>query len=230
MENHLETITSEIDFLIESIENISFLHKNHSEQWIERYPGSPNLRKKQINNICHYTKLGIGESIEFDPIYLTSLNKYCSDLNFIVTSPYYDFIDWKLEHRFRIKDPISRLAKIMHYVTNKEEEGKVRINKCFNDLLGFRIWMQDFEHTEANYEYIRDRLKSSRIKIHNSSKGEYIATHVYFSNGDNRCYPWELQIWNHLDDKKNTYSHSIYKQEYTKWVGVFKDAEFTKGG
>lgn len=54
------------------------------------------------------------------------------------------------------------------------------------------------------------------LKCYDASKDGYVATHIYFKNG-NYSFQWELQIWDKFHEKTNIISHEQYKQEYTKW-------------
>lgn len=113
----------------------------------------------------------------------------------------------------RIKASNSIEYKIENYVLN-HEAGKVPINKCLNDLFGIRVIIAE----EISHKDIQNYITNKYIdlKCIDSSKGDYIATHVYFKY-DNFSFPWELQIWNMTDKDKNLSSHKQYKQEYTKW-------------
>ena len=66
--------------------------------------------------------------------------------------------------------------------------------------------------------------KFPSYKCIDSSKISYIATHIYFENG-NTFFPWELQIWTKKDEKNNFSSHKAYKQDYTRW-----EMDNNKGG
>ncbi|MGB5945324.1 hypothetical protein [Paenisporosarcina sp.] len=221
----MSQLTLQIQSIANAIQDISQLHQNQSEKWLQDNSDAINLKKTLLRDICSYDQSDSAETISFSADFIKLMNKYCNDLNNIYLSPFYDFIEWDFENTNRIKDPVSRLAKIIHYVSGKNEGGKVSIKKCLNDLFGFRIFVQDFNHTEENYILIRDQILMPNVKITNSSKSGYLATHVYFSNGNNKCFPWELQLWNLSDVDSNFRSHSIHKQGYTKWVSVFKEAE-----
>lgn len=214
----------ELRALVSLIEYINELHKNHSQKWLEEIQKAYNLKKKQIRHICKTAKGPEGdEVVTIDIEFLNYMNNYCEELHSILFNPYFDFIDVNIDLSLRIKDPDSRVAKLMYYMNGKSEHGMVNINKCLNDLLGFRVWIKDFEHSEENINLIINQLGNENIKIYDASKLEYKAMHVYFSNGNNKFFPWELQIWNRRDHKSNIYSHSVHKQGYTKWVENYKN-------
>lgn len=109
--------------------------------------------------------------------------------------------------------------KIENYMKN-HENGKVPINKCFNDLLGIRIIC----NKQLTYDEILKLVdtKYSNLKCIDSSKDEYKATHIYFKK-DNYTFQWELQVWNKVDEANNINSHERYKQDYVKWENESKE-------
>lgn len=213
---------SQLGSLVEIIKDISGLHEIHSSEWLRLNPNIINLKTKLIRDICTYNREDESELISFDSEFIKHLNRYCADLNEVMFSPYYDFLEWNIDHSSRIKNPESRLAKMIYYSTDKSEVGKVSINKCLNDLFGFRVLMDDFNHNDTYYGLIKENIADTNCRIHNSCKNEYNATHIYFTNGNNKCFPWELQIWNKKDAEKNFHSHFLHKQGYTKWAKNLK--------
>lgn len=124
-----------------------------------------------------------------------------------------DFKDCKINTRVKTQNSIE--YKTQNYYKN-HENGEIPINKCFNDLFGIRIILeQNVEHKQIQ-KFIKE--KSEKVKCVNSSKekGNYKATHIYFSN-NNYSFPWELQIWNEEDEQNNLKAHKNYKQDYVKW-------------
>ena len=103
--------------------------------------------------------------------------------------------------------------KIENYIKN-HENGKVPINKCFNDLFGLRIIC----NKELSFDEILNLIntKYDNLKCIYSLRNGYKATHIYFRKG-NYAFQWELQIWNKIDEKNNINSHEKYKQDYVKW-------------
>lgn len=198
------------------------MHKKFSDAWISLQKKSNvyNLKRKQIRHICD------AKGIELD--FLRYINEYCDLLVDVQLDDAYDTLSEQVEITSRIKNPDSRMSKILHYRNNKQELGAVNINKCLNDLLGFRIWMDDFEHSDEMVHKLNNLLEKYNVKVHNSSKNNYKATHIYFSSGDNKYFPWELQIWNRIDHEKNINSHAQHKQDYTKWPEIYKNVQNMK--
>lgn len=94
----------------------------------------------------------------------------------------------------------------------KKQDGP--INKCFNDLFGCRIIVNN--DYELNYLLSLINKLYPDLKCINASKNGYKAIHIYFHNG-NFVFPWELQIWLKKDEENNRQSHKLYKQGYTEW-------------
>lgn len=119
----------------------------------------------------------------------------------------------------RIKQANSIQNKINIYM-NRSIEGKVPINKCFNDLLGFRIVID----ADFSFEQLKEHLHESfdSLKLIDSTKNDYKAYHIYFQDG-NKVFPWELQVWKKSNEKSNLESHHKYKQDYTTWEKKHKN-------
>ena len=123
----------------------------------------------------------------------------------------------------RVKSLNSIEYKINNYMSAKHNYGEIPINKCFNDIYGIRIIFED----NITYNEIKDFVESrynSKLKCIDSSKGKYVATHIYFKN-DIFSYQWELQIWDKSHEEINIKSHEAYKQDYTKWEKENKGGE-----
>lgn len=114
----------------------------------------------------------------------------------------------------RVKAINSIQFKIQNY-EQKHENGKIAIKKCFNDILGIRIILEE----EIDYDETIDVLKKyyPNLKCIKSIRGEYEAIHIYFGDKSNFRFQWELQVWEKSKEKTNIASHAEYKQDYTKW-------------
>lgn len=124
-----------------------------------------------------------------------------------------DFKNCKINTRVKTQNSIE--FKTKNYSEN-HENGKVPINKCFNDLFGIRIILeQNLKHKDIQ-SFIKEKHKDLKCIDSSKKEGNYKATHVYFST-NNYTFPWELQIWNKADEENNLKSHEKYKQDYVKW-------------
>ncbi len=127
----------------------------------------------------------------------------------------------KVSSRIKAKNSIQ--YKIYNYIKN-HNNGEIPINKCFNDLYGIRIILDE----EIKYSKIKRFVESKyngKLKCIDASKDTgYKATHIYFKN-DNYSFPWELQIWDRYYEKTNISSHEKYKQDYVKWEKEYERNE-----
>lgn len=163
-----------------------------------------NFKKKTVNDIRDYDEI------------LYEINNYRDFMN-IMSSQAIEFIPdyfWNNNVTSRVKAQNSLEAKIDKYVNGKEEKGKIPINKCINDIFGIRI-VVDGEFTPFDVgSYVKEKFP--QYKCIDSSKYDYIASHIYFKK-DNYSFQWELQVWREQDRQNNLESHAKYKQEYTSW-------------
>lgn len=116
----------------------------------------------------------------------------------------------------RIKKQNSIEDKIRIYA--EKNNGKIQLLKCLNDIFGVRLILErDFSHEE-----ILDLVSKfhPQLKCIDSSKGDYIASHIYFKH-DNYSLQWELQVWSKNNEKANKMSHNRYKQQYARWETNF---------
>ncbi|MGO8609138.1 hypothetical protein ACC848_39940, partial [Rhizobium johnstonii] len=73
--------------------------------------------------------------------------------------------------RYRIKQAESISEKLLYYMTDVHEFGKVPLNKCLNDLLGFRILVIDLESVYATLKH--DDRVTSITKMYLRTDGGY---------------------------------------------------------
>ena len=130
--------------------------------------------------------------------------------------------------RFRIKQAESISEKLLYYMNDIHENGKIPINKCLNDFLGFRIFVDDLESIYDSLQ--KSILKTQKIKIYLREDDKYRAIHIYFKNGRNVYFPWELQIWDIKDSISNEISHREHKQKrkYISLPQTYHDTELEK--
>ncbi|MDT2861307.1 hypothetical protein [Lactococcus lactis] len=137
----------------------------------------------------------------------------------------------RVEFRLRVKQPESAINKIYHYKLT-HEDGKIPLQKCLNDLVGFRIIIDSSFSYDDIKEYIEQspRIKVPLMKIYvrkdydEEGKLSYIGVHAYFKSGNNSFFPWELQIWKGVDEQSNEFSHTQYKakREYISWADSYE--------
>ena len=101
---------------------------------------------------------------------------------------------------YRVKELDSYRDKLVRY-TAGPEGGKIPVNKCLNDLAGFRIQLPVDLPADELMAFIIAWPFQTAVRCVNSSKNGYYAIHVYLKDC-NQMPMWELQIWNHCDIKK----------------------------
>lgn len=172
--------------------------------WIRNEDKPINLKKKLVINVMEDAEI------------LKSIWRYRSLINDEIINIMFDLHTMHYDNSTvtsRVKAQNSIEFKLENYIAY-HEGGRIPIKKCLNDLLGIRIVIDgNFAYQEVK-QYMNEKFPD--YKCIDSSKLSYIATHVYFENG-NSVFPWELQIWKKKDEKDNFISHKEYKQDYTKW-------------
>lgn len=194
-----------------------------------------NLNKKRVDDIFsnYIVDKEFNDYIQF---YINSFNNVfiTNDLKAVdnILSQIEEGIYFVKQARYRIKSPESIMNKLAKY-TDRKENGKIKINKCLNDLFGIRFIIDDYNKLRREFiDYLDIRINQEgkfRNKIKLTSKGyndisPYIADHVYFSSRlNNNIFPIELQIWDSLNTELNERSHKIYKRGYMDWTNQYND-------
>lgn len=206
------------------IEDICSLHDSFSRDFLGKIKVTEaeemNLKNQQVRNVI----VDEPRIIKFQ--FMKYLQWHHEMLSRLFTHIEYEYEFSHLDFRSRVKQKDSIVNKLLFYRYEKDEKGKVALNKCLNDLLGFRIIVDDFNHRCEGFDNICKEFKR-HYKIHNNDaskeKENYFATHVYFY-GKNQYFPWELQIWSARDAKQNEISHTGHKskREYINWPQAYK--------
>lgn len=206
---------------LSQVEEMIKLVTSHQDNFNELYFSNPhsgpyNLNKKRIDHIfCPIQQRIINEELnEYCYGYRQSLTSF--HISHILSNPFLQstaaaFVATQ-RLKSRVKNSVSMADKIKKYALNDSHNGAIPINKCLNDLLGFRMLL-------PNRESLHDQIatlcsSNSRTKCVDSSKGDYKATHVYIRGTKNFHFPWELQIWDPEHAETNDHSHAQYKQDY----------------
>ncbi|KHF30149.1 hypothetical protein LR68_01276 [Anoxybacillus sp. BCO1] len=188
-----------------------------------------NLKKKLITDVSVVFE-DRGVFIIDNPFY-SSIKDYIYKLEELVIDIDFEFIYKHLDCRLRVKQNESIVNKLKYYRVGKKDKGLYPLNKCLNDLLGFRIIIDGFDHDCVYFNDLCENIKNEyKIRKMNATKNGYKATHIYFYGGSNTYFPWELQIWNSNDELQNVNSHHVHKQEYTKWASIYKNSSEFEGG
>ena len=201
--------------LISLTNMISVVHSRVSEEWIQfaEKNGIELFNQKS-------TKVADIEEKNLMPI----IKQYTSFLNNRIEVTQFDSTDKEFTINNRIKISNSIEEKYDDYL-KREEEGKVSINKCFNDLFGIRVIIEcdDLKHTDICNEMKKIGLMcEKKDEVHKDYNNRYRATHIYFKR-DNNTFKWELQIWRSADERENQISHTHHRYEYKKWESQTKE-------
>jgi len=224
-----ECLSEEFQKIIKLVRFISQEHIVFTKEFLARQQHTPSLKNKQLRNFLSEDSKN-NKNIEIDINFLKYILKYTEELE--------EFYTTKLLNRLteenisfnhiRGKNKDSIISKVFHYRFGKNEKGQIATNKCLNDLLGFRIYIDEIK----NYDSFTENLKTiigtkdkinNRLKFNNSCKGNYKAVHIYFKGIDNKYFPWELQIWEKHQEKDNLDSHKNHKLGYLEWKEFASD-------
>lgn len=191
--------------LLKLMEFLCKKHKQKSEEWQELNNGINLYDGKQ--KVCHM--FGDVNIMNYIYSYMEFLNNM-NDLQFEMQR-----LNLTCKVTSRVKQNNSIQDKFKRYMTDRHQQGEVPLKKCINDIMGFRIVLNEYYSHEKVIDFLSNNVKN--IRVVSADKDEYVAVHAYFLTGDNKNFQWELQIWNNKDEKKNLLSHSKYKQDYITW-------------
>ena len=178
------------------IREINRIHAQYSQDYFE-------TGKVQKLNLSHTLK---NVPVEHILSYRLNLHEAIND--------YLAFADTRgIDFFYRVKAAESIHDKISRYLAR---DNQYPVNNILNDIFGARVILPSDSVTE-----IIGRLDSWKAGYGlknwylRDTEG-YIGIHVYFKNGSNFYYPWELQVWDEKDAKANIESHMAYKRLFVK--------------
>lgn len=210
------------ELLRNSIMDINGLHKSISEEHFMQQ-NNWNLRKIQVKDVV------FGNKISDD--FLLHIEKYYEKLNFVIAYSDFDHEYRLWDGRIRLKQKESVQNKLFYYCKD-HADGKVSLQKCLNDLLGFRLIIDDFNCETEEFKIFMESIEDeiSLMRWYTRDKQGYVGTHVYFKNNNNLFFPWELQIWNKKHSETNEKSHAEHKAKrgYITWPKQYKEGILRK--
>jgi hypothetical protein len=178
------------------IREINRIHAQYSQDYFE-------TGKVQKLNLSHTLKK---VPVEHILSYRLNLHEAIND--------YLAFADTRgIDFFYRVKTAESIHDKISRYLAR---DNQYPVNNILNDIFGARVILPSDSVTE-----IIGRLDSWKAEYGlknwylRDTEG-YIGIHVYFKNGSNFYYSWELQVWDEKDAKANIESHMAYKRLFVK--------------
>lgn len=116
--------------------------------------------------------------------------------------------------RYRFKYIGTVDNKLKHYNIKDDHYGPVYVYKTINDLCGVRLVAPGVREHLNEIKEILDEYKCQGVikRYYIRSDGNYHAIHCYFQL-DNKCFPWEFQIWDSLDASNNHKEHGRHEKE-----------------
>lgn len=118
----------------------------------------------------------------------------------------YDDIGFRIKTEKSIRDKVER----------RYAEMCVSSLLCFNDFVGFRVQVDNFNDIGDFPEFLRV-YDMSHGKLHNDG---YYAVHAYYMP-DDMTYPVEIQFWRKQDAEFHKWLHRyVYKND---GLGMYKD-------
>ena len=133
----------------------------------------------QLSNLLSFNLKNTISSVvannSIDSDFQELVNSYKKELNSIVGG-ISDIQNKFVGIRYRIKQAESISEKLLYYMTDVHEFGKVPLNKCLNDLLGFRILVIDLESVYGTLKH--DDRVTSITKMYLRTDGGYSGIHL----------------------------------------------------
>ena len=210
--------------IVKIINYIGDLHKEFSKEFFSNHD-SFNLKRTTVAKV-------IKDESTYDVDFINLVDSYIEEITMFQLTHDFEINNDKIDPRFTGKTRESALNKLYYYSV-RSVGADFPLQKCLNDLLGFRIIIDN----TLDYNDLLENIKKSpclKTKISRSyirrdidkNRGiKYIGIHIYFKSENNRFFPWELQIWQKADAILNEKSHRKHKQKrkYINWAEEYKD-------
>lgn len=212
------------DTIEKIVREINQMHSEFSKKHFNEIEKPYHLRRTEVRSII--------DNETICDRFLEYIENYQKKVNLVIVFSDFEYDYALLDGRLRIKQKESIQNKLIHYF-HKTEGGKMGIQKCLNDLLGFRIIIDNLDVKSDELVKMLDMLKEelSLMRWYNRDDSGYKGIHIYFKNRNNNFFPWELQIWNRDDAIKNEESHKVHaaKRSYTTWPKEYNEATLEEG-
>ena len=199
------------NLLLKLINDIEEEYLNFSEFF---YETNDDIDISKIKNLNTYS---VGHAVKDDYFMEELIPKYHSNIEKFEVNSYFLEYHGKSKFRCRAKLLNSVYTKLEHYHYLERNKGAFYIRKSLNDMWGARIILKDLNNNIDGLKEMLDNLKYRNVisRFYLKNKQGYKATHCYFQT-NNRYFPWELQIWDSLDEKNNVVSHIRHEKEKEK--------------
>ncbi|QGX47376.1 GTP pyrophosphokinase (plasmid) [Streptococcus ruminicola] len=176
------------------ISEINRIHLEYSKDYFE-------TGKVEKVNLKHtFSKVPTKEILKYRLNLHESINDYLMSADLDDIAYYY-----------RVKTSESILDKIERF--SKRQEG-YPVNSILNDIFGARMILSSAEIAEVMEKLDDWQVKFGLKNWYLKDTADYTGIHIYFKNGSNFFYPWELQLWDKKDVKRNVEGHIKYKRNF----------------
>ena len=178
------------------ISEINKIHLEYSKDYFE------TGKVEKINLKHTFSKVPTKEILKYRLNLHESINDYLifADLN-------------DISYQYRVKTSESILDKIERF--SKRQEG-YPVNSVLNDIFGARMILSSAEIAEVMNKLDDWKEQFGLKNWYLKDTDSYTGVHIYFKNGSNHFYPWELQIWDEKDVKRNIAGHVKYKRSFVE--------------
>lgn len=145
------------------------------------------------------------QRVPAEHIYAYRLTLHESINDYLMTS------DIPLKYFYRVKTRESIDDKIQRFCSREDQ---YPVNNWLNDIFGARILLTSDEVEEV-IDCLDDWQDELGLKNwYLRDKEGYRGLHIYFKNRNNFYFPWELQVWDEKDLKKNIENHEKFKRKF----------------
>lgn len=202
--------------LIHLINEIGKLHQQFSKDFFARHEAY-NLKKTRVDNVVFRDT--------YDEKFISLVEEYIENLSEWIFYLDFESVNPIIDTRFRGKNRASSLNKLTYYRHGKTDPS-ISLQKCMNDLLGFRIIIdENFDYSDLLTQIKEfNKLETSLFRPYVRTDEVYQGIHIYFKNDNNKYFPWELQIWKKSDAEVNEESHRAHKEKrkYMSWAEMYE--------
>ncbi len=208
----------EIEELVRLINIIGDYHKAFSESF---YKNRENINLKKIT-----VKKALKET-SYNGTFMDLVDEYIKEVTHAVLVNVLETNKSTAILRCRGKNRESVLNKLYYY-RHEKSDSNIPIQKCLNDIYGFRLIIE----TELGYEKILEKIEKSKVLkvklfrayVRKKKDEKYQAIHIYFKSSNNIYFPWELQVWKKEDKEVNENEHKTHKskRKYINWIDTYK--------
>lgn len=173
------------------------------------------LISKEVLDTLSYTS-NLGQSLKQISLRKTDIEDILSDIGKYRTN-YIDILiaDNLIGTRFKSEDSI-----MLKYEKTLKNGGGFK--QCFNDVLGFRLKLEDYPNEFPEYFRVVDLRQGKQLD------DGYRAIHLYYQR-DNLAYPIEIQLWCGKDYLFNSWSHKHTYKYKNPSIGMMLYNEFELG-